>query len=47
MHRSGIVAETARPWSRFVTMRHRALVTAGIVSLLLLVSMLVNAAVLG
>ncbi len=47
MHRIGIVTETAKPRARVVPWRHRALLTAGILSLLLLISMLVNAAAIG
>ena len=45
MHRIGIVTETAKPQTRAVPARDRTLLFAGILSLLLLVTMLVNAAV--
>ena len=47
MQRIGIVRETTQTRARAVTLGHRALLMAGLVSLLLLVSMLVNAAVVG
>ena len=47
MHRTGIVTETAKPQTRSVPARDRTLMIAGILSLLLLVAMLVNAAMVG
>ena len=47
MHRIGIVRDTAKPQVRVVPWRQRALLTAGILSLLLLISMLVKAAAIG
>ena len=47
MHRIGIVRDTAKPQVRVVPWRHRVLLTAGVLSLLLLISMLVDAAVIG
>lgn len=47
MHRIGIVTETAKPQARSVPARDRTLLIAGMLSLLLLVALLVNAAIVG
>lgn len=47
MHRTGIVTETAKPQARSVPARDRTLLIAGILSLLLLVAMLVDATMVG
>lgn len=47
MHRIGIVTETAKPQVRSVPARDRTLLIAGMLSLLLLVALLVNAAIVG
>jgi hypothetical protein len=47
MHRTGIVTETAKPQAGSVPARDRTLLIAGILSFLLLVAMLINAAIAG
>lgn len=47
MHRTGIVTETAKPQARSVPARDRTLLIAGMLSVLLLVALLVNAAIVG